>query len=78
MVIYDVEYTDTCGGEANYCWVRRAELEIPDDVSDLALVRRAKAAVGITGTSCRRNNYGDMIELRPYCSATILFITPRY
>lgn len=26
---YQVEYTDTFGGEANYCWVKRAEIEVP-------------------------------------------------
>lgn len=27
---YDVEYTDTFGGEANYCWVRRAVVDMPE------------------------------------------------
>lgn len=27
---YDVEYTDTFGGEANYCWVKRARVTVPE------------------------------------------------
>lgn len=27
---YDVEYTDTFGGEANYCWVKRATVTVPE------------------------------------------------
>ena len=27
---YDVEYTDTFAGEANYSWVRRAVVSVPD------------------------------------------------
>ena len=27
---YDVEYTDTFAGEANYSWVRRAVISVPD------------------------------------------------
>lgn len=31
---YDVEYTDTFGGEANYCWVRRAVIEVRPEAPD--------------------------------------------
>lgn len=27
---YNVEYTDTFGGEANYCWVKRAVVSVPE------------------------------------------------
>lgn len=27
---YEVEYTDTFGGEANYSWVRRATVTVPE------------------------------------------------
>ena len=30
MNAYDVEYTDTFGGEANYCWVKRAVVRVPE------------------------------------------------
>lgn len=75
---YNLEYTDTFGGEANYSWVRRATIEAPSDISDLALVRRAKRALDLSGVSCRRESWGDTIALRPYGSCTIAFITPNY
>lgn len=28
--LYDVEYTDTFGGEANYCWVQRYRVAMPE------------------------------------------------
>lgn len=75
---WDCEYTDTFGGEANYCWVRRAKLELPEGLSDLAVVRRAKAALGISGMRGRTERYGDSFTFRPYRSCTIAFITFRY
>lgn len=76
-VIYDIEYTDTFAGQANYCWVNRKTLEVDPETSDLALVRRAKAAMGLTGVRCITSNFGDMIEVRPRDMATVMFITYR-
>jgi len=75
---YDLEYTDTLGGEANYSWVRRATIDTPSDISDLALVRRAKRALGLSGVACKRDSLGDMMTIRPYGTCTIAFITPNY
>ena len=46
MVTWDIEVTDTFGGQANYCWVDRYATRMPDDISDLALVRRIKSVTG--------------------------------
>jgi hypothetical protein len=54
---FRAELTDTFGGEANYSWVRRVEIEAPADISDLALVRRAKAALGLSGVRCVTYNH---------------------
>ena len=75
MTTVHVEYTDTFGGEANYCWVDRYEFDVDDDTSDLAIVRRAKALVGLSGTRGTMSNYGDMFEFRPYLMCTVMFIT---
>jgi hypothetical protein len=93
MYTYSVEYTDTFGGEANYCWVRRATVEMPElthygydgssnyskanKVFERELMRKAKAAVGLTGVRGKRESYSDTIEFRPYGSATVMFITLR-
>lgn len=90
---YDVQYTDTFAGEANYCWVRRATVTMPDmthygytgstDGSyaranrayTRELMRRAKAAVGLTGVRGTRATIGDTEEFRPHGTATVLFVT---
>lgn len=69
------EYTDTFGGEANYTWVRRAELEVQDNATDRQIVLKAKQALGLTGVRCKTFNHGDSWELRPYGICTVLFIT---
>lgn len=87
---YSVEYTDTFGGEANYSWVRRATITMPElthygydgatnyvrasRVYNRELMRRAKAAVGLTGVRGESCNV-DTREFRPYGSATVLFVT---
>ena len=90
---HQVEYTDTFGGEANYSWVRRATVTMPElthygytgstDGSyakankryERELMRRAKAAVGLTGVRGRRDDIGGMLEFRPYGCATVMFIS---
>lgn len=68
------EYTDTFGGEANYSWVRRGEVEISEGTSDLTLVRRVKKALGLEGVRCRREEFGDTIALYPSGSCTVVFV----
>ena len=61
-----LEHTDTFGGEANYCWVRRADVpDRPKGWTDRALVRYAKAWAGMTGMRCRVDNFGDYIAIYP-------------
>lgn len=88
---HSVEYTDTFAGEANYCWVKRATIHMPELTAygydggtnysaankryTRELMRRAKAAVGITGLRGKRETWGEMEIFRPYGTATILFVT---
>ena len=74
----DCEYTDTFGGQANYCWVRRAEIELPVGISDRAMARRVKAALGITGLRGRSYRNGDTWEFRPHRMCTVVFANVRY
>lgn len=74
------ELTDTFAGEANYSWVRRQELELPENTSDVAVVRAVKKVFGLTGVRfSRRDNYGDMIALwHPNGACQVLFIDFNY
>lgn len=90
---YDVEFTDTFAGEANYSWVHRAAVYMPElthygydggtnymranKVFRRELMKRAKAEMGLTGVRGTRFDHGDMIEFRPYRSCTVLFVTYR-
>ena len=78
MFKLNCEYTDTFGGQANYCWVDRVTLELPDNLSDLAIVRRAKAALGLNGVKGQMFSHGDMWEFRPHNSCTVAFFTVDY
>lgn len=89
---YSVEYTDTFAGEANYSWVKRATVTMPelthygyDGSSNYAkankrfqreLMRKAKAAIGLTGVRGKVTNWGnDDLQFYPYKSNTVMFIT---
>ena len=75
---WDIEVTDTFGGVANYCWIRRETLDLPSNLSDRAIVRRAKRAAGLTGVRCETAPHGDGFEIRPRGAAVVCFAMPRY
>jgi hypothetical protein len=72
---YNLEMTDTFGGEANYSWVKRGQLDAPAGASRLTLVRRAKAWAGLTGMTCEVSDHGDMIAIRPRGQCVVMFVT---
>lgn len=91
MIKFNVELTDTFAGEANYSWVRRSSVSMPelthygyDGATNYAkanrsfgreLVRKAKAAVGLTGIRGRTEHLGGSVIFRPYGLLQVLFIT---
>lgn len=93
-MIYNVELTDTFGGHSNYSWVRRATVTMPElthygydggtnyvktnRVYQRELMKRAKAAVGLTGIRGKTDDSGDMIDFRPYRACVVMFVTPEY
>lgn len=70
---YNVEYTDTFGGQANYSWVTRTTVEAPTLNS---AIRKAKKFAGLTNHPCRRvcaaSDFGA--ALKPSNCCTILFV----
>jgi len=75
MVTWDVEVTDTFGGQANYSWVQRSKLRVPDDISDLALVRRIKSVAGYSGIRGQTCISGDFVEIRFFSLCVVIFAT---
>lgn len=90
---YDVELTDTFGGEANYSWVNRQSVTMPElthygydgssnyakanKVFERELMKAAKASVGLTGARGRVERYGDSMVFRPYGLLQVMFISYR-
>jgi len=70
---WQIEVTDTFGGEANYCWVKRQTL--PVTLTPRQLVRRAKAFAGFTGMRCRVENFGDSLQITPSGLCQVCFVT---
>ena len=78
MVTWDIEVTDLFGGEANYAWVYRYAIRMPDDISDLALVRRIKSVAGYSGIRGRATVMGDSVEIRFPARCVVIFANVRY
>ena len=75
----DVEATDTFGGEANYCWVKRETIEVPAGASQALIMRRAKAALGYTGVRGRVTaDFGDLLAWRPYRLLHVIFVMEHF
>jgi len=77
MVKFTVEYTDTFNGEANYCWVKRAEFTM-DNYTNRKIIRKAKALMGLTNVRGVTEDYGDSYAFRPYGMCTVLFVNTEY
>ena len=77
--ILQIRICDHSDALANHAWARRLEIEAPDGASDRTLLRRARAALGLTGLRGRvRAGRGDDIEWRPHGVCAVLFVTARY
>ena len=70
-----IEYTDLFCGEANYAWVRRFNLTVPNTLPDRTIKRMAKQLCDISGARGRWEDLGDVMQFKPYSSKTVLFVT---
>lgn len=75
-MIYQAELTDTFGGQANYCWVRRATFSAPADASTRTLLLRARKALRLSYSFRTAWQSGDLIRADAKGSAICLFISP--
>ena len=87
---YTIEITDTFGGEANYCWVKRHSFTMPElthygydgsqgyakaaKAQRRQIIRKAKALAGWTGWRCEVSDMGDTIEIRPRGANMVAFV----
>jgi len=90
MTKFNYEYTDTFSGEANYSWVERGTVSVPElthygydgchgygksNASQLReVMRKVKAKLGLTGVNGVREAYQGIVEFRPHNNNTVLFI----
>jgi hypothetical protein len=88
---YNIEYTDTFSGEANYSWVRRATVTMPElthygfdggtnyakanEAAERQLMRRAKAAMGLIGVRGKWEDMGETLAFYPHGSCTVMFVS---
>jgi hypothetical protein len=71
----NVELTDTFGGEANYCWVKRASFDVPANGTDRQAIRRAKALLGLSGIRHTKDSYGEGIVLNFPSHCMVAFLS---
>lgn len=69
-----IEHTDTFGGEANYCWVRRAYIINDEKLTDLQVMRRVKKWAGISGHRCRVDDLGYGVAIYPTGFCQVIFV----
>jgi hypothetical protein len=74
------ELTDTFGREANYSWVKRETIQVPDGTPDKLTIALARewAGWGVRSEIDRFNDSADTIALRPRGRCEVLFITTVY
>ena len=71
--VYEYEYTDTFGGEANYAWCKRGRVYFDSPPSQHQLTSAVKKELSLTGVRCKIADIGEL-TLVPYGSPTIVFI----
>jgi hypothetical protein len=70
---YQAEYTDTYGGQANYCWVKRAVVQGENLFQALKAARKEFGLTGIKGDIT--GSFGDAIWWKPRGRNTILMVS---
>lgn len=69
------ELTDTFGGEANYSWVRREELKLPDGTGEALVNQLAREWAGWRGRRTTTELSNDTTIIRPRGLLQVLFVT---
>lgn len=88
-MVFEYEHTDTFAGEANYYWVKRGTVSVPelthygydgsygyakaDKAQTRELIKQVKRKLGVSERHVK-SDYGDMIRLDFKRSGTVCFI----
>ena len=71
----NIEMTDTFGGEANYCWVKRAKIEGSFD-NPRALLKEIRKEFDLGGVKLRKvMDCGDMVRWDIVGACVCIFAT---
>lgn len=54
---FQATYTDLFCGEFNYSRCKRVDFELPDNATDIQIVRKAKYLLGISGLKANSQGY---------------------
>ena len=74
----NIEMTDTFGGEANYCWVKRAKIDGSFD-NRRDLLRKIRKEFDLGGVKLRKTmDCGDMIRWDIVGACVCIFATWEY
>ena len=91
MIRFEYEHTDLFCDSANYSWVKRGAVYVPElthygydglyGYSKVSasqwreVAKLVKRELGLTGVRCARNEQGDTLELYPQGGDSVIFIT---
>lgn len=81
-MVWEIETTDAYnspeGWQANYCWVERETIELPDDLTDRQLVTALRKAAGLNGSRARTEQMGEGYQWKHSGACILTFAVPRY
>ena len=78
IMLWKIETTDTFGGQANYSWVRREEIILPDGLTERQTIQALRTAAGLTGSGARTLSMGEGYEWRHPGACIVTFANPSY
>lgn len=78
VAFWELETTDTFGGEANYCWVNRALACVPADSEKhkQRIIRMLRSAAGLTNVRARFSDSGDTLRWDHAGACVVTFAVP--
>ena len=76
---FNVEVTDTFGGEANYSWVKRYTFDMDVEATPRRVMQKAKKLAGFTGVRGRTETHNlDSMSFTPHKNCVVLFVNADY